>query len=190
MDSVVRTSTGAVRGLVRDGMSVFRGIPFAAAPEGPLRFHLPAPPPAWDGIRDATTFGPAPPQLPPAPGVPPAWKPGDGLDCLTVNVWTPETGSAALPVLVWIYGGAWKGGAASQPGDFCGPVEAARVTGIVADAAGVPATLDGFAGLAPEAILRVQDEPAARITRIWDVPPADVGYPLADSYRMWAAHRG
>ncbi len=82
--------------MTRDGMSVFRGIPFAAAP----------------------------PQLPPAPGVPAVWKPGDGLDCLTVNVWTPETGGAALPVLVWIYGGAWKTGSASQPG-----YEASRLAG-------------------------------------------------------------
>lgn len=43
------------------------------------------------------------------------WRPGDGLDCLTVNVWTPDPGSAGLPVMVWIYGGLWKHGAASMP---------------------------------------------------------------------------
>jgi para-nitrobenzyl esterase len=42
-------------------------------------------------------------------------RPGDGLDCLTVNVWTPETGGTGLPVMVWVYGGAWKTGSSSQP---------------------------------------------------------------------------
>jgi para-nitrobenzyl esterase len=114
-DVVVRTSGGSVRGLVRGGIAGFRGIPYAAAPEGPLRFRPPAPPASWDGVRDATAFGPAPPQLSPAPGVPAAWRPGDGLDCLTVNVWTPDPGAAGLPVMVWFHGGAWKIGASGGP---------------------------------------------------------------------------
>lgn len=48
---VVETDLGFVRGMVREGVSSFRGIPFASAPEGPLRFRLPAPPAAWDGVR-------------------------------------------------------------------------------------------------------------------------------------------
>jgi para-nitrobenzyl esterase len=115
MDAVVRTSAGRVRGVTRDGVAAFRGVPFAAAPEGPLRFLAPAPAPAWDGVRDAVTFGAAPPQSPAMPGMPAIWRPGDGLDCLTVNVWTPALGAAGLPVMVWIYGGAWFSGSASQP---------------------------------------------------------------------------
>ena len=111
----MRTCTGKVRGLVRDGMVSFRGIPFAAAPQGSLRFQLPAAPVGWNGIRDATAFGVAPPQLSAAPGIPAVWRPGDGLDCLTVNVWTPEPGATGLPVMVWVYGGAWKTGSSSQP---------------------------------------------------------------------------
>ncbi|WP_067828480.1 carboxylesterase/lipase family protein [Actinomadura kijaniata] len=114
-DAVVRTRQGDVRGTVGDGVVTFKGVPFAAAPEGALRFRAPAPPAAWDGVRDASAFGAAPPQPPPAPGVPPAWRPGDGLDCLTLNVWTPAPGSARLPVMVWLYGGRWEIGAAGLP---------------------------------------------------------------------------
>jgi carboxylesterase type B len=114
-ETVVRTEAGQVRGHAQGGVLAFRGIPYAAAPEGPLRFRPPAPRPAWDGVRDCAAFGPAPPQLAPAPRAPAAWQPGDGLDCLTVNVWTPDIGAAGLPVLVWIYGGLWKHGASRMP---------------------------------------------------------------------------
>lgn len=115
MNPVVVTCAGKVRGADRDGIACFKGIPFAAPPEGLLRFRPPEPPPGWDGIRDALAFGTAPPQLAPALGVPAVWRSGEGLDCLTVNVWTPDLGAAGLPVLVWIYGGLWKYGAASMP---------------------------------------------------------------------------
>src|SRR3712207_7749767 len=55
---VVRTTSGAVRGTVEDGVHVFRGIPYAEPPVGRLRFRPPAPRAAWDGVRDATRFGP------------------------------------------------------------------------------------------------------------------------------------
>ncbi|MGX1849615.1 carboxylesterase/lipase family protein [Streptomyces sp. NPDC055299] len=117
MDAVAVTSEGAVRGASVSGIAGFRGIPFAAAPEGPRRFRPPAPAARWDGVRDATAFGTAPPQLPPAPGAAPAWQAGDGLDCLTLNVWTPDLGGAGLPVMVWIYGGGFKHGSSGRP-DF------------------------------------------------------------------------
>jgi carboxylesterase type B len=250
---VVRMSAGAVRGVRQNELTVFRGIPFAAAPEGALRFAAPAPPQPWDGVREATAFGVAPPQSPAASGLAPSWRPADGLDCLTVNVWTPEIGAVALPVMVWIYGGAWIIGGAGMPGydpsllANCGVVvvtfnyrvgfegfgqlpgapanrglqdqvaaltwvrdnigafggdpcqvtvfgesagagsvvlmmgtaagaglfrrgiaqsvpggvltvaEATKVTGIMAEAAGVPPTLEAFAALPPEAVLRAQD---------------------------------
>ncbi|MEU6771771.1 carboxylesterase family protein [Streptomyces sp. NPDC046759] len=109
------TSAGAVKGVSQNGIARFLGIPFAAAPEGPLRFRPPMPAPGWDGVREAVAFGTAPPQLAPAPGAPPAWRPGDGLDCLTLNVWTPDPATTGLPVMVWVYGGLWKHGAASMP---------------------------------------------------------------------------
>ena len=60
MTIVVKTSRGALRGeRTDDGIEVFRGIPYAAPPVGTLRFRPPAAAPAWDGVRDATRFGPA-----------------------------------------------------------------------------------------------------------------------------------
>lgn len=69
MDPIVSTEYGRVRGRVAGhGVTVFRGIPYAAAPVGPHRFRAPAPPPAWDGVRDAGEWGPTAPKLPyPAP---------------------------------------------------------------------------------------------------------------------------
>jgi para-nitrobenzyl esterase len=120
-DPVVRIAGGAVRGRLEDGVAVFRGIPFAQPPVGALRFAAPQPVPPWDGVREAGEFGPPPPQsrllsapLPrPAPGV-------DATDWLTVNVWSPSLGatvpgqSGGLPVMVWIYGGAYRTGTSSQ----------------------------------------------------------------------------
>ncbi|MBI1758913.1 MAG: carboxylesterase/lipase family protein [Actinobacteria bacterium] len=113
--SVVRTGPGRVRGLDVGGVMAFKGVPYAAAPQGALRFRPPEPVAAWTGIRDCVAFGSAPPQLAPAPGAPAAWRPGDGLDCLTLNVWTPDPAAAGLPVMVWIHGGLWKHGASSMP---------------------------------------------------------------------------
>ncbi|RFU40151.1 carboxylesterase/lipase family protein [Actinomadura logoneensis] len=114
-DVLARTDLGAVRGTESDGLATFRGVPYAAAPEGPLRLRPPAPAEAWDGVRDATRFGAAPPQPPAAPGTPPIWRPEDGMDCLNVNVWTPDLGGGGLPVMVWFYGGAWRIGASPMP---------------------------------------------------------------------------
>ena len=63
-DPVVSTSAGRVRGRTEKGISVFRGIPFAQPPIGPLRFQAPEPPAPWDGVREAAEFGPAAPQAP------------------------------------------------------------------------------------------------------------------------------
>ncbi|MCC5574785.1 carboxylesterase/lipase family protein [Microtetraspora sp. AC03309] len=116
MHAIVKTRHGLVRGRARDGVVAFKGIPYAAAPHGARRFLPPRPPTSWDGVREADAFGSAPPQRPPSPGVPAVWQPGDGLDCLTVNVWTPSQDvGASLPVLVWIYGGHWSHGASSMP---------------------------------------------------------------------------
>ncbi|WP_119730995.1 carboxylesterase/lipase family protein [Thermomonospora amylolytica] len=115
VNAVVKTAWGAVRGVSEDGVASFRGIPYAAAPQGELRFRPPAPPEGWDGTRDAVAFGTAPPQSPPAPGVPPVWRADDGLDCLTVNVWSPDLGASGLPVMVWIYGGMWRYGWSGMP---------------------------------------------------------------------------
>jgi para-nitrobenzyl esterase len=119
-EPVVRTASGLVRGR-RDagqhGVAAFRGIPFAQPPVGDLRFAAPRPARPWDGVRDAAVFGPPPPQsayaVTPAPPGPPGADPDDWL---TVNVFTPDPGAAGLPVMVWIYGGAYRAGASNLPG--------------------------------------------------------------------------
>lgn len=111
---IVKTTDGAVQGSIDDGIAVFKGIPYAAPLDGPRRFEAPVPPRPWDGVRDATAFSAAVPQISQWPGRPPVWKPSDSTDCLSVNVWTPDPG-ANLPVMVWIYGGAFLAGSASFP---------------------------------------------------------------------------
>jgi len=85
---------------------VFRGVPFAAPPVGPHRFAAPQPVTAWDGVRDASRFGPAPPQPARATG---------GDDWLNLTVWTPDPGGAGLPVLLWISGGGYLNCDAANP---------------------------------------------------------------------------
>ncbi|WP_127502596.1 carboxylesterase/lipase family protein [Actinoplanes solisilvae] len=102
----VRTGSGIVRGEDDAGVAVFRGIPFAEAPTGALRFGAPRPVPRWDGVRPATKYGPPPPQ---------ADQFDTTGDWLTVNVWSPDLGSARLPVMVWIHGGGYVFGASGSP---------------------------------------------------------------------------
>jgi para-nitrobenzyl esterase len=109
----VRTTAGLVRGRTEDGIAAFRGIPFAQPPVRELRFAAPQPVPAWHKVREALSFGPPPPQSllfgPPSSAV-------TGEDWLTVNVWSPRPeAGAALPVMVWIYGGAFQVGHAGDP---------------------------------------------------------------------------
>jgi para-nitrobenzyl esterase len=109
----VRTAAGRVRGCREGGLAVFRGIPFAQPPTGRARFAEPQPATAWDGVREASAFGSPPPQ---SSTYGPAPQPPDD-DWLTVNVWTPAPDPAARrPVMVWIYGGAYKVGSADAPG--------------------------------------------------------------------------
>ncbi|MFE2022267.1 carboxylesterase/lipase family protein [Streptomyces sp. NPDC059499] len=112
--------SGAVRGrrTARDpGVVVLRGIPYAAPPFGIDRFRAPRPAAGWDGIRDCAAFGPVAPQSAQLPGAP-GWSPGDE-DVLSLNIWTPGGVGDALPVLVWIHGGAYVFGSSAQP-DFDG----------------------------------------------------------------------
>lgn len=114
----VDTTTGVVRGVRRIAggheYATFRGIPYAQAPVGALRFAAPVRPASWSGVRDASDYGPTPKidrgggmTLIPEPAI-------AGDDTLTVNVSTPDT-SASLPVLFWIHGGAFTEGSAASP---------------------------------------------------------------------------
>ncbi|SFJ58513.1 carboxylesterase/lipase family protein [Amycolatopsis sacchari] len=111
----MQTTHGAVRGQTTDGVSAFRGIPYAAPLDGVRRFLPPQPPEQWEGTRDATRYSADVPQSTLLPGVPSSWTPGDDPECLTVNVWTPDPGASGLPVMVWLYGGAYIVGTSRQP---------------------------------------------------------------------------
>ncbi|HEU4546492.1 MAG TPA: carboxylesterase/lipase family protein [Microlunatus sp.] len=107
--AVVRTVQGELRGSTADGIQMFLGIPFAAAPTGPNRLRPPQPVEPWVGVRDATRLGPAPPQVAPPESAGSEWDTAvAGEDCLSLNVWTPDPGGAGLPVMVWIQGGAFE----------------------------------------------------------------------------------
>src|SRR5580765_3627532 len=116
----VKTDGGLVSGAAGNNaeVRVFKGIPYAAPPVGPLRWKAPQPAAKWDGVKMATAFGPRCMQGPGGggrAGAPP--PPPTSEDCLYINVWTTAASSSArLPVMVWSYGGAFTGGAGSLPG--------------------------------------------------------------------------
>jgi para-nitrobenzyl esterase len=109
----VKVATGTVRGVLQDGVLSFKGIPFAAPPVGSLRWKPPQPAASWTGVRDAIEYGHDCMQGP-FPQDPAPIRTTPAEDCLFVNVWAPAaTGTAKLPVMVWIYGGGWVNGGSS-----------------------------------------------------------------------------
>jgi para-nitrobenzyl esterase len=107
---VVQAPDGAVRGDVDGGVRVFRGIPYAAAPVGVLRWKPPTPAPTWGGVRVADSFAPACVQpRATTPNIYTNPPPRMSEDCLSLNVWAPQ-GAKQAPVIVWIHGGALVGG--------------------------------------------------------------------------------
>jgi para-nitrobenzyl esterase len=108
---MVTIKDGALQGKVDGQVVSFKNIPFAAPPVGPLRWKPPQKEAAWTGVRDATAFGPTCMQVSGAFG-----RPGGQAseDCLQLNVYEPVNHAhKTLPVMVWIYGGGFIGGAAS-----------------------------------------------------------------------------
>lgn len=107
--SAIEISSGRLTGLSKDGVSEYRGVPFAAPPTGENRFRAPQPLNPWSGELAAEKFRPA------------AWQTPNPLmgteqindDCLYLNIWVPD-GEGPFPVMVWIHGGAYTSGSPSQ----------------------------------------------------------------------------
>ena len=101
---------GLLQGTCQDGLTVYRGIPFAAPPVGELRWRAPQPAAKWEGVKPADKFGAR------------CYQGGRGAagvdaseDCLYLNVWSPaKTASDQIPVLVSLCGGGCSAGATSQ----------------------------------------------------------------------------
>ncbi|WP_143309208.1 carboxylesterase/lipase family protein [Chitinophaga vietnamensis] len=104
----VKIEDGLVQGTSEDGLTVYRGIPFASPPIGDLRWRAPQAVKKWDTVLQAKKFAPGPIQ---------GWTPPSGKseDCLYLNIWSPaKSSNEQLPVLVWIHGGGFNGDATSD----------------------------------------------------------------------------
>jgi para-nitrobenzyl esterase len=113
---IVETQAGRLAGLREGGVSVFRGIPYAAPPVGARRLRPPQPVAPWRGVRPAREFGLGAPQAPSMMGALLGISfGGSAEDCLSLNVWTPACDGAKRPVLVWLHGGGFVFGASNQP---------------------------------------------------------------------------
>lgn len=113
------TKYGTLAGVEEHGYTVFKGIPYAKPPVGPLRFRAPQEPDAWSGVLCADRFPHCAVQ-PLNDGTDfygkefysnPAFRYQPSEDCLYLNIWTPaRTDMERLPVAFWIHGGAYSGG--------------------------------------------------------------------------------
>ena len=104
-----KTDLGIVQGTVEEGLSVYRGIPYAAPPVADLRWKAPQPAAMWQGVRMADKFGAPCIQSNRAIENEPIKH---NEDCLYLNVWTPAKSAAdRLPVMYWIHGGGFTAGA-------------------------------------------------------------------------------
>ncbi|MGO4689387.1 carboxylesterase/lipase family protein [Glaciibacter sp. 2TAF33] len=113
----IRVGDGLVRGIAERGVRAWRGIPYAAAPVGPLRFLAPQPPEPWKGVRPAHEFGLVATQLHKGQFIGAHPRIPQGEDCLNLNVIAPDapsTPGVLRPVMVFIHGGAYSVGSSRE----------------------------------------------------------------------------
>ncbi|MGW5454025.1 carboxylesterase/lipase family protein [Nocardia sp. NPDC003979] len=112
-DTVVTVSGGPISGRHTNGIVEYLGVPFAAATAGENRFAPPRPAVPWTDVRAAVAHGPQCPQASPAPFGLALQESGE--DCLSIDIYVPENPAGAnLPVMVWLYGGAFVLGSNAQ----------------------------------------------------------------------------
>jgi para-nitrobenzyl esterase len=113
----VEISNGKIRGIRKQGVNIFKGIPYAGSVSGNRRFRRPAPLEPWKGTRDAIRLGTPAMQSPNTVyGID---EPQPGEDCLFLNVWTPANDNKKRPVMFYNHGGGFStgsGGSAGQDG--------------------------------------------------------------------------
>ena len=121
-----RVEGGLIEGTADEGLTIYKGIPFAAPPIGELRWKAPQPVQPWDGVLETKEFAPSPMQADTTIST--------SEDCLYLNVWTPaKSKKDRLPVMVWIYGGGFSIGSTSYP--YSDGAELARKGVVVASIA-------------------------------------------------------
>ena len=106
-DPVAQTRHGAVRGVRKDGINIFKGIRYGTD-TAQTRFAMPRPPERWKDIKEATEYGSSAPQL--------GRNESISEDCLFLNVWTPGVADEGKrPIMVYFHGGAYASGSGSSP---------------------------------------------------------------------------
>ena len=111
----VKTAEGILEGKDLSGITIFKGVPFAAPPVGNLRWKAPQPVQKWEGVRKATEYGPNPMQEALFGDMNFGTK-VNSEDCLYLNIWTPaKTMKEHLPVLIYFNGGGLMAGSGSEP---------------------------------------------------------------------------
>jgi para-nitrobenzyl esterase len=109
---IVETTEGRYRGLLVDGVHVFKGMRYGASTAGARRFLPPRPPERFAGVQDAFDYGP---QTPQARGGLAGPQPMSE-DCLRINIWTPNPGDGRKrPVMLWFHGGGFEAGSGASP---------------------------------------------------------------------------
>ena len=124
VNPILRVEGGLVKGVPTEtpGVTVYKGIPYAAPPVGDLRWKAPQPVKNWGSLRICDTWGHPAWQNSHTPGgyTPEFFFDGDpefSEDCLYLNIWTPAAGNpeAKLPVTLWVHGGGYVAGWGFEP---------------------------------------------------------------------------
>ena len=128
---VVQTDAGKIRGSLGGShdVRVFKGVPYAKAPVGTLRWREPQPVEPWEGILEALEYGPDEVQTKCPPQDKDNYIPNNTYseDCLKLNIWAPAKPErdTLYPIAVYVFGGGFQGGTVKDPA-ICGEVMATK----------------------------------------------------------------